>query len=209
MRRHTHGPLWLAVGLNARSDMSMRLLEALFVLGLVGAIGTWFASRLNRDHIFLEKKARTVIRKNLRYSPFTCSPDSFVMNCVSVENRVNAKLLLEEISKSLQVPIDSLTFDAKLREVLRVSVSELGKTDLTKGQPSSEYIEPFTYDLLYVLEKLSSKKSWEAQWKANPELPRSEEALADFVMEMKPAELLRFFAPLVSSHKTRKPGRLG
>lgn len=176
--------------------MSIGLAISILVLGLVGVAATWAASRLNRDRLSLQEKARAVIRERLVQLPPQHSLESFIANCVSVDDRAKARLLLEEISKSLQVPIDSLAFDARLREVLRVPVSELGKTDSPRGQPSPEYVEPFTYDLLHVLEKLSDKKSWEEQWKAKPELPRNEEALADFVMEMNPAELLRFFAPL-------------
>lgn len=177
--------------------MSVGLAVSVLVLGLVGVAATWAASRLNRGGLSLQKKARAFIRERLAQLPPQHSLESFVLNCVPLEHWAKARFLLEEISKSLNVPIDSLTFDTKLRDVLRVSVSELGDIERRNEQPHPQYVEPFTYDLLHVLERVSDKKSWEERWNAKPELPRNEEALADFVMEMTPAEFLSFFAPLV------------
>lgn len=81
--------------------------------------------------------------------------------------------------------------------MFKVPISEFKDIDWHNQNPHSQYVEPFTYNLLYILEKLTDKNSWSQHWKANPDLPHNEEALADFVMEMSPAQLLRFFAPLV------------
>lgn len=185
------------------NDMHWGLLTSLLLLSAIGILATWFASRSNRRVLVLQEKARLTIRDRLTKGPQRSVDMLLLAAEMSIEHHSKAILLLEEIAKVLGVPPEALTFDKSLNEMLRISISDLGE-EVGGKEKLPEFFEPFTHDLLHVLIKLSDKRAWEDRWQSNAELPHNEEALADFVMSMTPAQLLSFFAPLISSATTSR-----
>ena len=120
------------------------------------------------------------------------------MGHIPVENMEAAKILLDELGKLIEVPIGSLAIEVKLHKILTVPMRDLDNSDLPAHAATEGVIEPFTYDLIYILETLSDKKLWREKWIRTPGAPMKEEELADFIMGMNLMEFLSFFAPLIS-----------
>jgi len=151
------------------------------------------------NNIFLDRSARKVLRKRLIQNSPQHSPESLIAHYIPSNDQKKAYLLLEEISETLSIHTHSLIFDSKLKDVLRISSSELKINNWPKDKLVPEYVEPFTYDLLLVLQKICSTKLWAERLKSHPRLPQNEEDIADFVMEMTPAGFLIFFSPLIAN----------
>ena len=175
--------------------MSQNFFYSLVVLATVGIAMSWFATRLNRHTIDNREKAKEVIRKRLGAHTYL-DVDSFVGNLqIPKEEASHARTLLLEIARLLGVNVASLTRDGILVDLLRVRSIEIVSNHPQENLP--EFIEPFTYDLIHILEKSSDKARWEERWRSLPNPPCNEEELADFIMSMDMGKLITFFAPLM------------
>lgn len=165
---------------------------ALLTLVLVGLAAVSLSSFVNRKGVRAANSARRLLELQANALP-SHDIHGFLNECgLAGENVEAGHMLLQFLAGLLKVSPDKLADDYSLRQLY--SSSKLVASG--NGQPISS-CEPFAYDLVDGIAKLSDKKLWERRWKDSPGLPCGEEEMADFIMQMTIPDVLRFFAPLM------------
>ena len=164
----------------------------LLVFLVVGLGSVAFSSLLNRKPTKAARDARRYLEHQAQMLPNN-DMDVFLASCGLTEKDVVAgRQLLHFLASLLRVSPDKLASDYPMRRLFSISNSNAVSAEL-------KIDEPFSYDITEGISQLSDKKRWEEKWTLESNLPSNEEGLADFIMHMTVAELLRFFAPLVKS----------
>jgi PAS domain-containing protein len=121
---------------------------------------------------------------------------------------VAATILLNELASLVGSDPGRLRPDDVLRDLLTVDVHELG---LDADEASSwathgfrDHIEPHAYDLMAMLERLSTRDGWLAQWRTLDPRPDSEEEWLDHIMGMRVADFAAFFSGTMPAPTTSR-----
>ncbi|MCI0561547.1 MAG: hypothetical protein MN733_23920 [Nitrososphaera sp.] len=101
--------------------------------------------------------------------------------------------ILRILAELLQVPPEKVACNYEMRKLFAYL-----EPDIPGSNKAPKEIQPFAYDLVEGIAKLSDKKLWQEKWESTPGFPLGgEDELADFIMQMTVIELLRFFAPIM------------
>jgi hypothetical protein len=120
------------------------------------------------------------------------SIDLFLEQCSLVkEYEHGARILLSELADMLKVPPEKLARDLCIDELLVFTFD-------TGGEEDQQQVDPYSYELIERITSRTDKLIWERRWKDNPDLPRNEDGLAEFISRMTISEFLLFFSPLVN-----------
>lgn len=164
-------------------------MNALILLVVAATIGVTLYSALNRKTsptVFAARK--TLYEQASRLDEH--SIDEFLKNSGLTENKDSAHMLLAILAGILKVEPEKLAHNYHMKYLLIAPLKSENKNE-------QDIIDPFSHELLEKITNLSEKKLWEQRWHDTPELPRDEDALADFVIKMTVSEFLQFFSPLM------------
>jgi hypothetical protein len=173
------------------------MIQALIIIVVIAIFASAYVALRTRGARDIGVVAKNNIR-NRALSRKNTPVSDVLEQCLVPEDQLRAGVkLIELLSDLLDVPLSKFGCDIVLREMLQYQPDELTEYD-------GQVVEPFTYQLIERVAMLSDKGLWEKQWQDDPELPRTEEDLADFVVSMDLCSFIRFFAPLVNAPA---PGR--
>lgn len=168
----------------------METMLALTVVVVIAVLAFVLSPRLNRKTTQKIIEARDGLRARASALP-SYPVGTFLSNCgLLPENEPAARMLLSCLADLLNVAPEKLASDYPMGELFVFSTERA-------GQESTKGFEPLSYDLVERVASLSDKRLWERRWEDMPGLPRNEDALADFILQMSISEFLRFFAPLM------------
>lgn len=167
---------------------------ALLVLVLVGIAAVALNGFLNRKSVRTAISARRSLELQADVLP-SHDIHRFLKQCgLAGKDEAAGQVLLRFLADLLKVSPDKLASDYSLRQLYSFS-----QTAVCENEKPTLSLEPFTYELIDGIAKLSDKQLWERRWKYTPGLPCDERKLADFIMQMTVPDLLRFFAPLLKT----------
>lgn len=155
---------------------------------------------LNRKINAMHKQAHALIRENLKNISRKQSVEEYLTQNIAEENLDQAKFLLHKMASVLKIPVENLIFDTKLGEAFSAHVES--------EQKIMERIEPFAYDIFYVLEKCIGNRHRDRMAQLKKEFGEGdfEEQMIDFCMTMTMKEFLSFFSPMIKVPNSRKSG---
>jgi hypothetical protein len=156
----------------------------------------------------LREKGITVIRNRLMNNARLNENTARFLLDIPDAHVSRAAYLIDEFSKMLGVPRDTLIYDEPFDTMLRVKVSDLGEKEEYPGElirpcPSPDSIlgEDFCEKLYGNSEKWKNLEEWEKceEWKK----------FEGHIMKMNLAQFVKFFAPLIKIPKDSKQERSG
>lgn len=149
--------------------------------------GIWQIERLARDRV----AGRLAVRSAL-------APAAILSECeVDELDKEAARSLLLELAGIVNVEPGHFRADDLLGKLLRVTREELDPAptaDAWRRAGLTDQIEVFGYDIMSMVERLSTKAAWRRKWQELSPRPRSEEDWLNRIMSMTLGEFLRFFA---------------
>jgi hypothetical protein len=155
----------------------------------------------NKEATDVVKYAKQRIRDRLAQRE-VISAQSLLDQCqLDTESVIGARVLLSRLGEALQIAPGTLRPSDKFSEVFRVPHSDLGgaaSSVLTRYR-YPDPIEPFSYDVLYVVDTTSTKAKWEKQRVTLTSPPNNEDEWLDLIMAMSLQDFLRFFGPMAKT----------
>jgi hypothetical protein len=146
--------------------------------------------RSSADIIHLAQEA---IRKDLLEREASAPRD--LVSAVPSEHRDAAAKLLASLESALEIDVRKLRPEDRMGDIFRVPRAKVPALDSEwKRFGLADYVEPFAFDILTIVERLSTKSGWIRQRQQLRSPPQSEDQWLDAIMEMTVAEFLAFFA---------------
>jgi len=152
---------------------------------------------MNKGIRQIGRSAKECVRQRLVLRSET-SVETILSECGVQQGReAAASRLLVGLGDIIDIEPGRLRPNDRLGELLRVSKEELGP-GLSIGDWEraglKNFIEVFSYDIIYLVEKLSTRAGWNKMWgELNPR-PRNEEESINKIMGMTLCEFLLFFS---------------
>ena len=143
----------------------------------------------------IEEAAREKVLCRLRSRPKLSVPEVIETCGLDHEQGRRAEMILESMESVLGIPTAGISPNDRLRDVFRVYKSEFDAIPAGWDRTQlGDYIEVFAYDLMNMLERLSTRSAWAEKRLKLPSPPSNEEEWIDLVLEMTLCDFLRFFS---------------
>jgi hypothetical protein len=152
---------------------------------------------MNKGIREIGRSAKECVRQRLVLRPVT-SIETILSECgVQSGREAAASRLFVGLGDVIGVEPGRLRPNDRMGELLRVRKEELGPGLSIRAWEKAglkDFIEVFSYDIMYLVEKLSTRAGWNKKWGEFNPRPRNEEESIDRIMEMTLCEFLLFFS---------------
>ncbi len=152
---------------------------------------------MNKDIRQIVHSAEECVRQRLAMRPVT-SVETILSECGVQPGRKAAALrLLVGLEEVIGIEPGHLMPSDRLGDLMRVRKEELGpELSLRSWEKAGlkDFIEAFSYDIMHLVERLSTRAGWKRKWKELSPRPRNEEGWLNMIMAMTLCEFLLFFS---------------
>jgi hypothetical protein len=175
----------------ARSATSLGIL----LIAAIG-MGVLLLARSPAQPSRIDKAARRLVRERLSQGERKTPADIISAWSIAPMQANSARVLLEALEATLEVPFGNITPDDRLGHVFRVRLIDLPEISeqVWKNTGLHQTLEVFGTDILYVVEKQSTKPWWSSRHRALNPSPKNEDQWIDAIMNMSARQFLEFFA---------------
>ena len=112
---------------------------------------------------------------------------AFIKSAVPNEDYAKADAVLAALAQVLMVPSAKLARDVEMTDLFTL-----------RSKSSDRRLEPFAYDIVDKLHSASDRVAWDRLFQSDAQLPKNEDQLANFVMQMRVSQVLKVFAPIAA-----------